>query len=233
MEAYKKKIHWENSYRNRDNFVFEPNEEVVRFTSKYIRKRVGLEDFLDGKNYVKNGKILDLGCGIGRHIIYFNKMNLDAYGIDISKNAIKTAHLWAEKQKFASFNSKIIQGDVRKLPWENKFFNFAISVGVLDGMEFEIAREACIELSRVVKKNSLVYIDLICGEYLNEKRGYSGEEVVTTKHENMTIQSYFDSKKIERLINGFFSIESCMLIKREDLISDKFSSRYHIVLKNL
>jgi len=40
MENQKKK--WEESYLNRDNFVFYPHEEVIRFVSKSIRKRIGL-----------------------------------------------------------------------------------------------------------------------------------------------------------------------------------------------
>lgn len=38
---------WDDSYRNRDNFMFYPHEEVVRFISKYIRKRIGFNEFRD------------------------------------------------------------------------------------------------------------------------------------------------------------------------------------------
>lgn len=38
---------WNSSYENRDNFVFYPHEEIIRFVSKYIRKRVGLDEFHD------------------------------------------------------------------------------------------------------------------------------------------------------------------------------------------
>jgi SAM-dependent methyltransferase len=82
------KEQWEKSYKNKDNFVFYPNEEVIRFTSKYIRKRVGLNEFVDVHNYSDNPKVLDLGCGIGRHIIYGLDMKLDMYGIDLSEVAI-------------------------------------------------------------------------------------------------------------------------------------------------
>ena len=37
---------WDKSYDNRDNFVFYPHEEVIRFVSKFIRKKIGLTDFL-------------------------------------------------------------------------------------------------------------------------------------------------------------------------------------------
>jgi len=31
-----KKENWNNSYKNKDNFVFYPNEEIIRFISKYV-----------------------------------------------------------------------------------------------------------------------------------------------------------------------------------------------------
>jgi len=43
---------WEESYRRGDNFVFYPHEEVIRFVSKYIRKRVGLNEFVDAAFYM-------------------------------------------------------------------------------------------------------------------------------------------------------------------------------------
>ena len=233
MDLYSRKNNWEKSYENRDNFVYVPHEEVVRFISTYIRKRIGLNDFLDIKKDYKNARILDLGCGIGRHIIYFNEMNLDAFGIDLSQNAINNVHQWAKVEGVDSLVGKVLQGDVRDLPWEKNFFDIGISVGVLDSMEFTIAREACAELARVVKKNGLVYIDLISGEDSNHEIGYTGEEIVNTIHENNTIQSYFDYEKIERLVDSFFTIEACTLIKREEIISGSLTSRYHIILKNL
>lgn len=29
---------WDDSYRNRDNILFYPYEEIIRFVSKYIKK---------------------------------------------------------------------------------------------------------------------------------------------------------------------------------------------------
>jgi hypothetical protein len=42
---YTDKAEWDRSYENRDNFVFYPHEEVIRFVSRFIRKRIGLDEF--------------------------------------------------------------------------------------------------------------------------------------------------------------------------------------------
>jgi len=36
-------------------------------------------------------KVLDIGCGIGNHSIYFAEQGLDTVGVDISKPAISLA----------------------------------------------------------------------------------------------------------------------------------------------
>ena len=119
------KSEWNKSYVNKNNFLFYPDDEVIRFMSKYIRKRIGLNKFLN-LNFQKNMKrSLDLGCGIGRHVIYCHEMGLDSYGIDLSDIAIKFAHDWAKVIGLLAPNKKIMQGDVRYLPWDNGFFNFA------------------------------------------------------------------------------------------------------------
>ena len=70
-------------YLNRDNFLFYPHEEVIRFVSRYIVKRVGLSEFRFINPQKETPKIVDIGCGIGRHVFYFLQTGLDGYGIDL------------------------------------------------------------------------------------------------------------------------------------------------------
>jgi len=222
---------WDESYDRSENFVFYPHEEVIRFFSKYIRKRAGLDDFKDIVSFKTPPKILDLGCGIGRHIFYANRMGLDAYGIDLSESAIKTAWEWAEREGFLNYREKIKQGDIRKMPFPKNYFDFATSHGVLDSMYFEIAKEAVTELSRVMKKDGLFYCDLISGDDSLHFREYDEEEVVQTMHESGTVQAYFNFAKIRSLVDSFFDIVECMLIKKESVISNQSCARYHLVLR--
>lgn len=41
------KSDWDKLYENQNKFVFYPHEEVIRFVSKFIGKRVGLKEFHD------------------------------------------------------------------------------------------------------------------------------------------------------------------------------------------
>jgi 2-polyprenyl-3-methyl-5-hydroxy-6-metoxy-1,4-benzoquinol methylase len=221
---------WNNSYKNRDNYLFTPNEECIRFISKHIRKRIGLDSFKDIYPEMEKVKILDLGCGIGRHIIYGHDLGLDMYGIDLSMQAIKVAKTWADQIGVPSYKTRIVQGDIRKLPWNERFFSHALSHGVLDSMPFDMARESVVELSRTMIMGGLFYCDLISSENSQHTIGFTGEEIVNTLHERSTVQSYFDMKKIKSLFKECFSIKESYLVRNQNTETGEFSSRHHLVL---
>ena len=227
------KTEWDKSYENGDNFVFYPHEEVVRFMSKFIRKRVSLAEFLDIAPHVERERVLDLGCGIGRHVIYCHDMGLKAYGVDLSDVAVEVAREWGRKNGLPEVEQKIRQGDIRQLPWQDEFFRYAVSHGVLDSMPFEIARTACVELARVMYIGGLFYCDLISGDDSQHSREFSGEEVVKTAHEQGTIQLYFNLAKIQSMIQDVFEIIDCNLVRRENILRGGYTSRYHLVLKRI
>jgi len=224
---------WDESYQRGDNFVFYPHEEVIRFVSKYIRKRIGIKEFLDVAMLTKHPKVLDLGCGIGRHVKYCFELGLEAYGVDLSEAAVITARNWLSAAGMPDVDSRIVQGDIRQLPWGNGFFEFAVSHGVLDSMPLEISRAAFLELARVIIPGGVFYCDLISGDDSSHAREFSGAEVVRTKHEENTVQLYFNMQLIRELIHDCFLIKECKLIRSEDVLSGGYHSRYHLVLSRI
>lgn len=227
-----KKNEWDQSYENKENFLFYPDEEMIVFFSRYVMKRIGFKEYRNVIENPQNMKVLDLGCGIGRHVAYCHEMGLDAYGIDLSHEAIKVAQEWASKIGVSHPTQKVLQGDIRKLPWPDGFFQCAVSHGVLDSMHFEIAFEACKELARTMASGGLFYCDLISGNDSAHPREFAGEEVMLG-HEKGTIQSFFNFTKINQLFEGLFTILECKLIRREDVLSGRCTSRYHMVLKRI
>lgn len=227
------KTEWERSYAKRDNFVFYPHEEVIRFVSKYIRKRTGLNQFDEVAKDTDKRRVLDLGCGIGRHVMYCHDMGLEAYGLDLSESAIATAKEWAGIRGTQDIVSRVLAGDARKLPWNNGFFQFAVSHGVLDSMSFEIARATTIELARVMAPSGLFYCDLISGDDSQHAREFSGEEIVEGPHETDTVQLYFNLALIRSLFEDLFEIVECNLIRREEVLKGGHISRYHLILRKI
>ena len=224
---------WENSYKKFDNFLFYPHEEIVRFVSKYIRKKIGFSKFINSKGYIQDSKILDIGCGIGRHLVFAYEMGLEPYGVDISNTAIKFAKEWLNKKGFNTQDKHLMCGDIRKLKWHDSFFDYAVSHGVLDSMSLNISNDSCKEIARVMKKDSLFYCDLISGEDSLHPNGFYGEEVIKNEHEKNTIQLYFNTELIKKFFEPFFKIETCKIIKNYDLFTNNYHSRFHLILRKI
>jgi len=227
-------LKWNESYKRGENFLFYQNEEVIRFTSKYIRKQVSLLEVEDVESFSNIPKMLDLGCGIGRHIVHAFALGIDAYGIDLSEKAVSLAVEWAKERGMQNPETKIKQGDITTIPWPDSHFDYVLSHGVLDSMPFKTAIKAARETARVLKDGGLFYCDLVSGDDSNHSREFNSEEVVKANHEEGTIQSYFNYSKISELfIPASFEILECFLIKRHNIVDGGFIARYHLVLKKI
>ena len=60
----------------------------------------GLPEFVELLKKQNAKRVLDLGSGSGRHIIYFAKQGFDTYGIDIADEGIKITKKWLKKEKW-------------------------------------------------------------------------------------------------------------------------------------
>lgn len=220
---------WDSSYRNRDNYLFYPNEEVVRFFSRYVRKRVGREKFRAVSDI---HRVLCLGCGIGRHVFFCDDMQREAWGIDLSHEALKEARGLAEHLGRPHLGDRFLQCSGSALPFADDQFGATISHGVLDSMPFELARSVMREVQRVTDPGGVFYLDLISGDDSDHAREFNGEITVESAHEQGTVQSYFNFGKIEGLIaDSGFTLEECLLVQREDVTRGGRKGRYHLVLR--
>lgn len=226
MDATKDR--WEESYQRKENFIFYPKEETVKFLNRFIRKKIGSDKFIDIIDFSKEVKGLDFGCGIGRSVILMREFGIDAYGVDISLEALRIAKQLSLALEYKDMDSKFIGINGPNIPFKDNFFDITISEGVLDSMYFEIAIKSLKEICRVTKR--LVFISLISAD-CRHNNNFSGEGVVQEKHEAGTVQSYYNWEKIQRLLSATdFKIDWCHLITEEDVISKDKNKRYYIVL---
>jgi SAM-dependent methyltransferase len=224
---------WDASYGLQQNFLFYPNEEIIRFISKFIVKRTGLNSHEGvGPNW-QQSRSLDIGCGIGRHMIYLKENDLNVWGVDISSVAIEFARNWWVERGYTNPEKYILKSSASMMPFEEHFFDYALSHGTLDSMTLHEAKLTVSEIHRVIKKDGLFYLDLIGNDDSSVKKGFEGEVVIQEEHEKGTIQSYFSILKIEDLVANLFEIVDCTLVKHLDLKNSNYHSRYHLVLRAL
>lgn len=80
---------------------------------------IGECDFIEKEiNFNKSQKIIDVGCGTGRHSIELTKRGYQVTGIDLSDSLLERAK---EKAKDQNLNIDFQKHDARNLPFKNEF----------------------------------------------------------------------------------------------------------------
>ncbi len=119
----------------------------------YVQGTVGECDFIERElEYNKSLKILDIGCGTGRHAIELTKRGYRVTGIDLSECMLARAR---EKAKNLGLRIDFYRHDARELPFADEF-NAAIMLCEgsfplmeTDEMNFRILQNA----TRALKSN--------------------------------------------------------------------------------
>lgn len=228
---------WNESYKNKGNFLFYPNEQLIRHVSKYYRKRIGVNTFVNMRadeleiNHKEGGgKALDLGCGMGRHVRFLHEYGFEPYGIDLSETAIACAKEWFASIGLSQLNKRLFTGSAAELPFEDCFFDMIVSHGVMDSMYFELARKSVAEAARVLKPASLFFLDLISDKTSGDHIG-AEDVTVSIEHEHGTIQSYYDIPKIHTLVDSHFNILEIVTETVSFYKNPKVNSRFYLVLE--
>jgi 2-polyprenyl-3-methyl-5-hydroxy-6-metoxy-1,4-benzoquinol methylase len=85
----------------------------------FTQGTIGECDFIEKElNFNKSLKIIDVGCGTGRHSIELTKRGYKIKGIDLSESQLALAR---EKAKNQKLNIDFQKHDARDLPFTNKF----------------------------------------------------------------------------------------------------------------
>jgi len=108
------------------------------------------------KNKVK--KVLDLGCGAGRNLLFLASKGINVYGIDYAPEGIE---LIKENLKKFKLDANLKIGNFfDPLPYSNEFFDAIICLQSLQhGNEKQILK-AIKEIERILRKKGLIFITL-------------------------------------------------------------------------
>lgn len=147
---------WDIIFRERKE-IKEPENLVIDFYKKY-------------KTELKNSEILDLGCGTGRHTIFFADKGFKAYALDKSKLAL---YILEEKIK-KRYRIKLVNAELEEIPFPNQFFNVVISIWVLHHGEVKQIKNYLKEIRRVLKQNGFLVLSVLSK---NDWRYKTGKEI--------------------------------------------------------
>ena len=194
----KKKINlWDGRFKEKKYFLKWPDEMVVRFLAKNNGKR--------------NQKVLDLGCGSGRHCELLIKQGYQVYGCDVSANAIK---MTIERIRKLNLKGKFEVSYFNSLPYENEFFDMIIAWHSIYYNNFKTLLETINEISRVLKKNGLFLFSMISTGDFRETYGKTTDGITYVGRKNaydhfgLTYCVINNENELKKLMKNRFQILS-------------------------
>lgn len=113
------------------------------------------------------GFVLDVGCGVGRHVIYLGGRGFRMAGIDLAPSGIKISQeACAERQ--IDFDGRV--SDMTALPWPDATFDAALSTSTICHHLRTDILKAIGEVRRVLKPAGLFLVDFLHMDTLSYQR---------------------------------------------------------------
>ena len=180
---------WDQVFQTEGRVFRNPHEDILHLISHFK---------------VRGAKrILDLGCGSGRHIVYLAKHDFEVYGIDASPVGIGLAKRWMEDEKLTA--SLIIGSTYNKLSYLDGFFDAVISVQVIHHNTAENISRLIAEIWRVLQPEGLFFATVPM--YRNQAKRFRQIEentfVPLDGREGGIPHYYFDEERIREFLSAF------------------------------
>ncbi|MEM5883048.1 MAG: class I SAM-dependent methyltransferase [Candidatus Aenigmatarchaeota archaeon] len=152
---------WDKIFKEEGKVFTKPHEEMPKIVKIFKENKVK--------------KVLDLGCGSGRHLVYLAKHGFEVYGIDIAKHGIKIARNWLKEE---NLKAELRVGDIyKKLPYPDNFFDGIVSIATLHHNRIEKIRKLMKEIERVLKPGGLIFITVSKKRSKEELKKMSKNEI--------------------------------------------------------
>jgi ubiquinone/menaquinone biosynthesis C-methylase UbiE len=147
-------------------------------------------------------KILDFGCGDGKHYNFFISSGLlpaNIYGVEVSKKRIERCHSIGWQNAF------FIESD--KLPFPNNEFDFINIAEVIEHIPAKDAEKIFLDLARVIKKTGSM---IITTPNYPIKRLYDfcdaiGHRSSGRLRDDPTHVNFFSTKKLRKFLDRYFN----------------------------
>lgn len=111
--------------------------------------------------------ILDVGCGVGRHVIYLGARGFRMAGVDISPSGVKITQE-ACALRHLEFDGRV--SDMTALPWLDMTFDAALSTSVIAHHRRADIVKTINEIWRILKPGGLLLVDFLHKDTLSYQR---------------------------------------------------------------
>jgi len=103
------------------------------------------------------GKILDLGCGQGRHTLLLARKDFGTFALDISPAAVTTTKNTLEKE---GLSAEIMVGDMRETAYPDNFFDAILAWRALYLGKIDEVKRSFLEARRILRPGGIIYASI-------------------------------------------------------------------------
>jgi len=140
---------WESIFK-KSGKVFSEIQEDIAGVAKLLKKS-------------KAKKILDLGCGSGRHTAFLAKSGFDVYATDVAKTGLKLTQQCLKKEGLKATVRQ--ESCYSQFSFPDNFFDAVISTQVIHHNFHDKIKFCISEIERVLKPGGIVYITVTATKY--------------------------------------------------------------------
>ncbi len=134
-------IAWEEVYRKGERLDTVLHPEIGR-----------VADFLEEEDVAR---ILDLGSGRGKHVVYLSRRGFNVHGCDVARTGlVQTAAVLGNE----GLEANLVLCDMSNLPYDPDCFDAVISVQVIHHNTQGLIKKTIDELSRILKAKGLMWL---------------------------------------------------------------------------
>jgi ubiquinone/menaquinone biosynthesis C-methylase UbiE len=206
---------WNQILREERYSKEEPDETVVNFVA-FLKKRS------------KDMRLLDLGCGAGRHTVYMAKQGFEAHGIDISETGLSLAK---ERLKRQNLDVYLLKCDMKMLPYIGFCFDAVVCFSAIYHQRLKGIKDTISEIQRTLKKNGLLLVNFLSKRTYIYGKGAKVEENTFVRQEGPekgVLHHFTDEEEIRRLFKNF-KIINLKLFEKE--VEGKLTSRWILIAR--
>ncbi len=191
---------WEKLHSNKRHQPKYPAESCIRFIKG---------------NFPQGARVLDDGCGAGRHTLFLAEEGYIPYALDYSLGGVECTKERLGEKGFKKFASNVYQSSCADIPFKDEFFDGCICYGVLYYMNKEDITRSIKEIYRTLKKEGMCMLHIRSIEdyrfdatqaIKEDAHGLiikEGNNEKSTSAENGMFMHFFDRKEVEELLKDF------------------------------
>jgi len=164
----------------------------------------GVVDFTDDLKREAAKRVLDLGCGAGRHSIHLGTAGFQVVALDVSETALK---ILEARLKTASIdNVTLVKHEMWELPFIDNYFDGVVCTNVLHHGKLVQIKQATGEVHRVMKEGGLAFVVALSTADFRRGNGRKLESstyVFTEGEERGIIHHFFTRRELDTCFRKF------------------------------